>query len=201
MPNRVGRAGWLLLAIGLAWPLHADAGQAKATPAAQAPRSAPALPAKPAPQPSAGPAHPPDAPAPTTPGAQEVPLAAAAEASQAPAAEVYSYRPEGRRDPFVSLLTLRGLEAKPKRGEGLASITIGEVSLRGILQSRGAYLALLQGPDNKTYIAHPSDRLADGTIRAITADTIILLQEVNDPLSLTKQREVRKTIRVLEEVK
>jgi len=61
--------------------------------------------------------------------------------------------------------------------------------------------ALVQGPDMKTYIARQNDKVADGTIRAITADSLIILQEVNDPLSLTKQREVPKTLRALEGVK
>jgi len=60
---------------------------------------------------------------------------------------------------------------------------------------------MVQGPDLKTYIVHPNDRLFDGTVRAITADSLVILQDVNDPLSLTKQREVRKTLRAIEEVK
>ena len=72
----------------------------------------------------------------------------------------------------------------------------------GILQNRGTFLALVQGPDGKRqYIVHPNDRFADGVVKAITADSMLILQEVNDPLSLTKQREIRKTLRAVEEVK
>ena len=39
----------------------------------------------------------------------------------------------------------------------------------------------------------------DGFIRTITADTVIFMQEVNDPLSLVKEREVRKALRGAEE--
>jgi hypothetical protein len=56
-------------------------------------------------------------------------------------------------------------------------------------------VALVQGPDNKTYVVRVNDRLADGSVRAITADAMVLMQDVNDPLSATKQREVRKTLR------
>ena len=56
-------------------------------------------------------------------------------------------------------------------------------------------MALVQGPDNKTYLVRVNDRLADGNVRAVTADTLVLMQDVNDPLSATKQREVRKTLR------
>jgi Tfp pilus assembly protein PilP len=114
----------------------------------------------------------------------------------------YSYRSEGRRDPFQTLIA-RGSDGRSsgRRAEGLAGLGVNEIVLRGILRTRGTYVAMVQGPDLKTYIVHPNDRLLDGTVRAITADSLVILQEVNDPLSLTKQREVRKTLRAVEEVK
>ena len=48
---------------------------------------------------------------------------------------------------------------------------------------------------------HQGDKLLDGTIRAITQQGLVIVQEVNDPLSLVKQREVRKFLRGLEEPK
>jgi hypothetical protein len=60
-------------------------------------------------------------------------------------------------------------------------------------------VAILQGADSKTYIVRPGERLADGTIRSITSDALVILQQVNDPLSLEKQREVRKVLRQTEE--
>ena len=74
--------------------------------------------------------------------------------------------------------------------------------LKGIVQSRGALPGHRAGPRRKRpYIVHANDRLADGVVKAITADSMLILQEVNDPLSLTKQREIRKTLRAVEEVK
>ena len=119
----------------------------------------------------------------------------------APAAEPYSYDPAGRRDPFVSLLS-RGIEPTTGRKlSGLSSLTTGEVMLRGVLQSRNSYVALLSGPDGKTYPAHVNDRLLDGVIRSVTPQGIVIMQEVNDPLSLVKQREVRKGLRTAEDGK
>jgi Tfp pilus assembly protein PilP len=80
-------------------------------------------------------------------------------------------------------------------------MTVGEVSVRGIMQSKGALVAMIQGPDNKTYIVHQGDKLADGTIKTITAQGLVVIQEVNDPLSLVRQREVRKLLRSLEDAK
>ncbi len=144
--------------------------------------------------------------APQAPAARPAAKAAAPVPKQASVTastqETYSYRAEGRRDPFVSLLN-RGSDPRAQRkAEGLAGLLVGDAVLKGILQSRGTFVALVQGPDAKRpYIVHPNDRFADGVVKAITADSILILQEVNDPLSLTKQREIRKTLRAVEEVK
>jgi Tfp pilus assembly protein PilP len=157
--------------------------------------------------------------APATPAAPKAPAAtgapAAAPAPGAPAAAAapaednkpepqgFNYNPEGRRDPFVSLLK-RGSDANANRGPklaGLAGLGTSEVSLRGTLASRGAFVGILQGADAKTYIVRAGDRLSDGTIRSISADSMVILQQVNDPLSLEKQREVRKLLRQTEEAK
>jgi Tfp pilus assembly protein PilP len=127
------------------------------------------------------------APPPTT-------IVAAARTPQAPA---YSYTPDGRRDPFVSLLR-RGIDAGRSQGkpaDGIAGMLVNDLTLRGVLQIRGQFVALVQGPDTRTYLVRANDRLADGVIRAITVDTIVLIQDVNDPLSPTRQREVRKPLR------
>ena len=73
--------------------------------------------------------------------------------------------------------------------------------LRGVMQSRNSYVALVSGPDGKTYPAHVNDRLLDGVIRSVTPQGIVIMQEVNDPLSLVKQREVRKGLRTAEDGK
>jgi hypothetical protein len=69
------------------------------------------------------------------------------------------------------------------------------------MQSPVGYVALVEAADKKTYIVKAGDKLVDGTVRTITADTMVILQHVNDPLSLEKQREVRKMLRQTEEVK
>ena len=78
-------------------------------------------------------------------------ITAAGRARGAGAPKPYTYDPAGRRDPFVSLLS-RGIEpAGGKKLTGLAGLTTGEVMVRGVLQSRNSYVALVSGPDGKTY--------------------------------------------------
>ena len=112
----------------------------------------------------------------------------------------YEYAAQGRRDPFVSLIN-RGNDGKDtgaataRRADGVPGMLTGELTVRGILQTRGAWVAMVSGPDGKVYTVRAGDRLSDGVIRSVTATTVVILQEVNDPLSLEKQREVRKFLR------
>ena len=146
------------------------------------------------------------APAPAQQTAPATAVGQSAPAAPPPATpDAYSYNPEGRRDPFVSLLTrgaemasVTNREVQPEGREGLA---IGEVSVRGIVRMRNAFVAMVQGPDNKSYIVHTGDKMLDGVVKAITGDSVVFAQDVNDPLSLVKQREVRKTLRAPEEGK
>lgn len=128
--------------------------------------------------------------------------AAAEKKSDALEPQGFTYNPEGRRDPFVSLLR-RGATSPEtgKRVAGLTGLGTAEVSLRGVIKSNGAFVGILQGIDNKTYIVRAGDKLSDGSIRAITADAMVILQQVNDPLSLEKEHEVRKLLRQTQEGK
>ena len=163
-----------------------------------APAAAPAQ-AAPAGAPAAAPAQ---TPAAATPAAQTPSQTVAEKAESAAEPQGFNYDPEGRRDPFISL-TRRGIDARnagPKAA-GLGGLGTSEVSLRGVLTSEGAFVGILQGADSKNYIVRVGDRLSDGTVRSITRDSMVILQQVNDPLSLEKQREVRKLLRQTEEAK
>jgi Tfp pilus assembly protein PilP len=150
------------------------------------------------------------APAPAgTPAPASAPAPAPAGAP-APAAATplepqgYTYDPQGRRDPFVSLLR-RGSDVPRASGgnrpNGLAGLETSEVTLKGTLATQGSYVGILQGSDNKTYIVRAGDKLLDGTIRVINPESMVIAQQVTDPLSLEKQREVRKVLRQTEEGK
>jgi Tfp pilus assembly protein PilP len=142
----------------------------------------------------------PAAPAAAQPAPATSPAPAAP--SQPPAAENYTYQPDGRRDPFLSLVGVGGEQhAMSRKGEGPSGLSVSDVSVRGVMESRGALVAMIQGPDNKTYIVRQGDKLLDGTIKTVTPQGLIVIQEVNDPLSLVKQREIRKFLRSVEDVK
>jgi Tfp pilus assembly protein PilP len=175
----------------------------RTAPQASAPKPTPppASAAAPASAPHATPAAPVPQAAPAT-----VPAPPAAPAAVGPELEPqgYTYRPDGRRDPFTSLLMRGSQTQKPSvgaRAVGLSGLETSEVTLKGTIASQGGYVGILQGADNKTYIVRSGDRLLDGMIRTITQDSMVVTQQVTDPLSLEKQREVRKVLRQTEEAK
>jgi Tfp pilus assembly protein PilP len=200
-------AVWVLMPAPL-WAMQAPASSAKpvAAPQGQSP-AAQGQPAAPRVQPPAPQGQPaavqgqPAAPPGQPPPAQGPPPAGSAAAPQAGPPENYTYDPAGRRDPFLDLLST-GSEPRVvstgRRGEGAAGLSVGEISVRGVMQSRGAFYAMVQGPDGKTYMMHPGDKLLDGTVKSVNAEGIVIVQEVNDPLSLVKQREISKRLRSLE---
>jgi type IV pilus assembly protein PilP len=111
----------------------------------------------------------------------------------------FTFNPEGRRDPFVSLIG-RGNDPKTAgvRPPGVPGLLINEVSVKGIVRNSAGFVALIQGPDNKTYVVKAGDRLMDGSVKSIVADAVVFSQDVNDPLSLVKQKEIRKALRSAE---
>ena len=137
------------------------------------------------------------APAPATP---------AAVTTQVPALEPqgYDYKPAGRRDPFISLVR-RTAEAlgtsATSRPTGLAGLSVDEITMRGVFKGRNGWTALVRGADNRTYSVKAGDELYDGTVKAVTGDAIVVLQNVSDPLSLQKKREVKKLLRPAQEAR
>jgi Tfp pilus assembly protein PilP len=107
-----------------------------------------------------------------------------------------AYESHGRRDPFVSLVARgRDLRVTGSRPPGVAGLLIGEVTVRGVVQDRSGFIAMIQGPDRKTFIVRAGEVLLDGSIKAITGDAIVFAQDVADPLATVKQKEVRKSVR------
>jgi len=109
--------------------------------------------------------------------------------------EAYAYDPEGRRDPFVNPLRRgTGLRPPTERPPGLPGLGINDLSLRGIVFSAGEHLAVIQSPDDRTYILRGDEQLFDAVVKTVNAEGVVFLQEVNDPLSLVNEREVLRTL-------
>lgn len=156
---------------------------------------------------TAPPNTPPAASTPATSAPASAPAAPAAAAAPAPAqpgVSPYSYSAAGRRDPFQTLAGPAAAETKslPKTAVvGIGGIRVEDLSVRGIMQSRDRLVAMIQGPDSRTYLIHQGDKLADGAVKSITPQGLVLLQDIVDPRAKDKTREVHKALRSSEDEK
>lgn len=145
------------------------------------------------------PAPSPEGPTATLPSASDT-VKSIIDEELAPAPGGYVYSSQGRRDPFVSLLKPIGPDQGPaKRRPGMEGFLIQEVALKGIVRDRTGYIAILLGTDGKSYFVRNGQRLYDGVVTAIDASSVTFRQEITDPLSTVKSRDVRKTLYPSEE--
>ena len=124
----------------------------------------------------------------------------ACDQSQPAPVPAYSYDSANRRDPFISPLS-RGSDprASTRSSGGLHGLATDDITVKGIVMSRDGYVAMIQAPDQRTYIVRQNDQLLDGRVKTVTAAEVVVTQEVNDPLSLVKQRDVRKSLRATDQ--
>ena len=85
------------------------------------------------------------------------------------------------------------------RPPGVKGFLIQEVALKGIVRDKTGYIAILLGTDGKSYFVRVGERLFDGVVTAIDAANITFRQEVTDPLSPVKSRDVKKSLYPSEE--
>lgn len=109
-------------------------------------------------------------------------------------ADTYRYDPQGRRDPFRSLIgPTRPLE-RGNRPEGVPGFLIDEIDVQGVVQTRAGMVAMIKGPDNKGYLIRSGEKLFDGEVLRIERQAVVFRQEVNDPTRIERFREVVKDL-------
>ena len=110
-------------------------------------------------------------------------------------ADNYRYDPQGRRDPFQSLIGPRPTLQAGQRPPGVPGFLIDEIKLQGVVKTRQqGLIAMVNGPDNKGYLVHVGDKVLDGEVIRITASSVVFRQEVNDPTRIERFREVVKEL-------
>lgn len=108
--------------------------------------------------------------------------------------DTYRYDPQGRRDPFRSLIGPAPQRDAGQRPEGVPGYLIDEIKLQGIFGTRQGPAAMITGPDNKGHLIHVGDKVYDGEVIRITSSGIVFRQEVNDPTRIERYREVVKDL-------
>src|SRR5688500_10187981 len=108
-------------------------------------------------------------------------------------ADAYRYDPQGRRDPFQSLVG-PAPRVPRDRVPGVPGFLIDEMKLQGVVRTRQGLVAMINGPDNKGYLIRIGDKVLDGEVIRITPSAVVFRQEVNDPTRIERYREVVKDL-------
>lgn len=108
--------------------------------------------------------------------------------------DTYRYDPQGRRDPFRSLIGPAPKLEAGQRPPGVPGFMIDELKLQGVFQTRQGLAAMVTGPDNKGYVIRAGDKVLDGEIIRLTPTSVVFRQEVNDPTRIERYREVVKDL-------
>jgi Tfp pilus assembly protein PilP len=106
----------------------------------------------------------------------------------------YRYDPQGRRDPFRSLIGPKPQLEPGQRPPGIPGFLIDELKLQGIVKTRQGWTAMVNGPDNKGHLLRTGDKVLDGEVIRITPTSVVFRQEVNDPTRIERYREVVKDL-------
>ncbi len=115
------------------------------------------------------------------------------EGAAAPTPPLYAYNPEGRRDPFRSILvtieTGKTLESLPP----LLRTEVSELRLIGIVWGGFGYSAMVQTPDGKGYTIHVGTPIGlnHGEVRKITERYLTVEEKYTDIFGENKVREVK----------
>lgn len=107
---------------------------------------------------------------------------------------VYTYEVGGRRGPFRSLLVRNPSDKERVRPPGLAGVMVDEIELQGTIKVKQGWVAMMRGPDNKSYLIRKGTTLFDGEVTDVSATEVTFRQNVNDPTNPKPFREVVKTL-------
>jgi Tfp pilus assembly protein PilP len=116
--------------------------------------------------------------------------------------ETYTYRPDGRRDPFVSLIdAAREQEVKKKKGlSPVEDYDISQINLSAIIWDKDGYFALVGLPDGKHYTIKEGMSLGiyGGKVVRITSNAVVVREKVRDYRGRVKDHEAVLRLRAEE---
>ena len=90
------------------------------------------------------------------------------------------------RDPFASEVERPSHDrpsGAPARGGGLATRSLGDVVVRGLLRDGERRLAILETTDRRSFVVRTDDRLADAIVHVIDGSGVVFLKDAgsNEP--------------------
>lgn len=117
-------------------------------------------------------------------------------------ADGYTYSSGGRRDPFVSLIKPVQAGSQPRvKKPGAEGFLVQELVLRGIVKNPDGFIALVQGPDGKSYSMRVGQKLYDGEITGMDGATVTFMQRYQDEFNRPKSNTIKKSLYPSEEAR
>ncbi len=115
------------------------------------------------------------------------------EGSTVPSPPLYVYNPEGRRDPFRSILVTSEMGRTLGSLPPLLRTEIGELRLIGIVWGGFGYSAMVQTPDGKGYTIRVGTPVGPnhGSVRKITDRYLTVEEKYMDIFGQNKVREIK----------
>lgn len=95
----------------------------------------------------------------------------------------YAYDPQGRRDPFLSLVEITKKKTERKKGASpIESFSVEEIKLLAIASDQKSTYALIQLPNQKTFTIKEGMVLGleGGKVEEISAEKVIIREYVKD---------------------
>ncbi|MEW6107798.1 MAG: pilus assembly protein PilP [Nitrospirota bacterium] len=106
--------------------------------------------------------------------------------------EIFNYDPNGRRDPFESLVEPEKIKQQRKKGATpIENFDVDEIRLIAIAWDSQQYYALITLPDNKSYTIKKGMTLGlyGGRVEEITRDSVLIRELVKDYRGQTKLKD------------
>jgi hypothetical protein len=122
--------------------------------------------------------------------------------AEVPAGPVVRFDGAGRRDPFINPLLIKKADEVPdedvSRGAappGISGMYIAEVAFLGVSLQPEGRTAVFRGPDKRVYFLQAGDRLFDGYVKNIDANSVLLVRETKKKSGKTITEDVHKKLR------
>jgi Tfp pilus assembly protein PilP len=109
--------------------------------------------------------------------------AAAAKPEEKSEQQIYVYNAKGRRDPFMSLVTVaKQRPTANKKANPIENYDVSEINLSAIVWDKKQYYALITLPDNKSYTIKKGMTLGlyGGKVQDITSNSVLIREQIRD---------------------
>ena len=101
---------------------------------------------------------------------------------------------EGKRDPFVPLVSDKKDTGAAHLPPGKAGIVIASVRVDGTVKSGNGMIAVVSNPDQRVYFIREGDQLYDGDVEKISLDGVTFKENSKDAFGHPVERIVTKRI-------